>query len=35
VLAVVDGGGAASGATATLSGGDAQFATPVMIPIAG
>lgn len=34
-LAVVDGGGAASGATATLSGGDAQFATPVTIPIAG
>lgn len=34
-LAHVDGATAASGMTATLSGGDAQFATPVTIPIAG
>lgn len=35
VLAHVDGAVAASGMTATLSGGDAQFASPVTIPIAG
>lgn len=34
-LAFVDGGGAESATTATLSGGDAQFATPVTILIAG
>jgi len=35
VLASVEAAAAASGMTATLSGGDAQFATPVTIPIAG